>query len=676
MAADTAGRQQAVEIQSTVPVLNIRSRPGLNAGVVGKLTASETSTALEVLEKWVKIRKSDGTEGFVFKEYTAVIQPEQAPEEALMPDPPSEKPVLLTATVPVLNIRSRPGLNADVVGKLTASETSTVLEVLEAWVKIRKSDGTEGFVFKQYARLSERHPEKRSADQKTNKGSDAGTLQEDRLAGADTDGTGDPALDDVLSGFDDGGTSADGLDGVLAGFDGDGETSGDLGDVLSGFEDETSSLELDAADTTASPWDVGGSVKLSTVFNVNHDPPEPGWTDHRGLSRMRSELDLQIDRDIYHSWKARVSGRAFYDFAYAIQGRDNYTSQVLDVYEDEAEIREAYVQGSLLPSLDLKVGRQIVVWGRSENFRVTDVLNPVDSRTPGLVDIEDIRLPVCMTRLDYYTGAFSITGIAIPEIRFNKMPVVGNDFYPLNEAQPGEVVPSPSLANTELAMAIKGIFHGWDASLYGAYLFDDDTYYELLGYEYTLVDTIPLPGGGTQPVYEQDIVAVRRHARLYMVGGAANVTTGSWLFKTELSYTDGYRYTSTEDEKGKLRWLVGLEYSGLKNTTVSLDLLQTWVDDFEPAMKKMPDYAVETQFEAALRVSRTFLRERLELVFFGLLRGGQGEDGAFERLSASYDFTDRLTGGIGALFYQDGDSITYDNIHDNNRVYADLTYNF
>jgi|GEM_PF-56885 len=674
MAADTAGGQQAVEIQSTVPVLNMRSRPGLNAEIVGRLTDAEAATVLKVSEEWIKIRKSDGTEGFVFKQYTAVIQPEQLPENAVMPAPPSEKTVLLTATVPVLNMRNQPGLHAGVVGRLTASETATVLKVLKEWVKIHKSDGTEGFVFKQYTRLSERHPEKISAGRESNEGSDVDALQEDRMSGADTGGTGDPVLDDVLSGFD--GASADGLDNVLAGFDDDGGASGDLGDVLSGFEDETSSPELDTTGTTASPWDVGGSVKLSSVFNVNHDPPEPGWTDHRGLSRMRSELDLQIDRDLYRSWQARVSGRAFYDAAYAIQGRDNYTSQVLDLYEDEAEIREAYVRGSLLPSLDLKVGRQIVVWGRSENFRVTDVLNPVDSRTPGLVDIEDIRLPVCMTRLDYYTGAFSITGIAIPEIRFNKIPVVGNDFYPLNEAQPGETVPSPSLANTELAMAIKGIFHGWDASLYGAYLFDDDTYYELLGYEYTLVDTIPLPGGGTQPVYEQDIVAVRRHARLYMVGGAANVTTGSWLFKTELAYTGGHRYASTEDKKGKLKWLVGLEYSGLKSTTVSLDLLQTWVDDFEPVMKKLPDYAVETQFEAAFRVSRTFLHERLELLFFGLLRGGQGEDGAFERLSAAYDFNDHLTGSIGCLFYQDGDSITYDNIHDNNRVFADLTYSF
>lgn len=497
-------------------------------------------------------------------------------------------------------------------------------------------------------------------------------------------GTGDPALDEALSGFDDDGTSSgsDGLDDVLSGFDDDNSGSSDgLDDALSGFGDDASGFGQDTTfeieDATASPWDFGGSVTLSTVFNVNHDAPEPGRTDFRGLSRLRPELDLDVERDLYQSWRFRVSARAFHDFAYAIQGRDSYPGAFLDEYENEAEIREAYVQGSLLPSLDLKTGRQIVVWGRSENFQVTDVLNPLDNRTPGLVDIEDLRLPVCMTKLDYYVGAFTITGIAVPELRFSKIPVLGSDFYPLDEAQPEEEIPSPGLENTEFAMAVKGIFHGWDASLYGAYFFNDESYYESLGYyQYTLVDEIPLPGGGTQPLYEQEPAVVRRHARLYMAGGAANVTRGSWLLKTELALTGGYRFTNTADEKEKWQWLVGLEYSGLKNTTVSLDLLQTWTDDFEPRMMLFPDYAVETQFETALRVTRTYLRERLEVTLFALMRGGEGEDGAFERLSAAYDVTDRFTATLGCMFYQDGDSITYDNIHDSNRVYLNLGYDF
>lgn len=103
---------------------------------------------------------------------------------------------------------------------------------------------------------------------------------------------------------------------------------------------------------------------------------------------------------------------------------------VLNDYESDTEFREIFIRGKINPRLDLKVGRQIVVWGKSDNFRVVDVLNPPDLREPGLVDIENLRLPSCKSRLDYYQGDWSLSGLAIHEIRFDKLPPYGSDFYP------------------------------------------------------------------------------------------------------------------------------------------------------------------------------------------------------------------------------------------------------
>ena len=69
-------------------------------------------------------------------------------------------------------------------------------------------------------------------------------------------------------------------------------------------------------------------------------------------------------------------------------------------------------------NFDLKAGRQIVVWGRMDNIRVNDVLNPLDLRIPGLTDIEDLRLPVFMTRVDYYLANIALTGYLIHERRY------------------------------------------------------------------------------------------------------------------------------------------------------------------------------------------------------------------------------------------------------------------
>ena len=66
-----------------------------------------------------------------------------------------------------------------------------------------------------------------------------------------------------------------------------------------------------------------------------------------------------------------------------------------------------------------------MVWGKSDNLRVTDVLNPLDNREPGLVDIEDLRLPTTMTKLDLYLGDWNLSGMVVHEVRFNKAPALG-----------------------------------------------------------------------------------------------------------------------------------------------------------------------------------------------------------------------------------------------------------
>ena len=66
-----------------------------------------------------------------------------------------------------------------------------------------------------------------------------------------------------------------------------------------------------------------------------------------------------------------------------------------------AEIWELY--GDLnLGSLWLRIGKQQIVWGRTDLFRVLDVLNPVDYSRNNIYDeLEDIRIPMWM-----FTGAW------------------------------------------------------------------------------------------------------------------------------------------------------------------------------------------------------------------------------------------------------------------------------
>jgi hypothetical protein len=92
----------------------------------------------------------------------------------------------------------------------------------------------------------------------------------------------------------------------------------------------------------------------------------------------------------------------------------------LDYSENELEfpefnrrldfLRELYFTGSIPlangSELFLKVGRQQVVWGRTDLFRVLDVINPVDYSRNNIYDeLQDIRIPMWIAQAEYRMGA-------------------------------------------------------------------------------------------------------------------------------------------------------------------------------------------------------------------------------------------------------------------------------
>ncbi len=477
----------------------------------------------------------------------------------------------------------------------------------------------------------------------------------------------DPGLDEILNGFEDDQKSNDELQNALDGIEeepGTKKTAEELteDEILEGFEDETKEAAVMDAEKGGMPdWlSIDGYFKISSVYSyLSHDAAGTD-TNWHGLTRLRSELKLKLDADLSETWQARVSGHAFYDVAYTINGRNNFTDDVLDNYEKELEFDEVYLQGSLSNDLDLKAGRQIVVWGRSDNIRITDVLNPLDLRWPGLVDIEKLRLPVTMTKLDYYLKGWSLSGIALHEVRYNWNPEFGSDFFPGLQPLPGKESPREGFAidNTQFAASLNGIFQGWDISFYLADIYAQNGY---ISKDYLF--SVP----------QSEL----KHPRVKMIGGAFNMARGNWLFKTEAAYFNGFEFSNTPDkEYSRLDGLAGVEYSGFSDATITLDIANRHYFDFDKRLKDSPDFQKEDLFEWALRITKPYLNDTLKLTFLANTFGPTGDDGAVQRFSAEYDYTDsiQLTGGL--VFYQSGDLRRTMGIGDNDRVYLDVQYSF
>jgi hypothetical protein len=480
-------------------------------------------------------------------------------------------------------------------------------------------------------------------------------------------------LDEALGGFEEPPKpvkkkpDTSGVDEALGGFGDDPaqpESAGDkeaggIDQALQGFGD-TSQEQPGAGDQDAGPllppWlDISGELTFFGVMNPGHDAPASGGTDHRGLSSLKGTLRLQADMEVTEGWKARLSGNAYYDLAYSLNGRDDYTASQLDSQEQDAEIFEAWLRGGLASWLDIKLGRQIVVWGKSDNLRVTDVLNPLDSRVPGLTDIEDLRLPVMMTRLDAYSGSWTLSGYVIHEPRFNKTAPFGSDFY-LGGATPEPPVERPgwSMDNQEYALSLSGSFSGWDMALYSAYLFSDQGHLEFT------------PTG-----------AVRRHERLFMLGAALNAAWGSWLLKAELAHFTGLEFGNDPGaDYQQSEVMLGAEYSGFSDTTISLEWALAWLWAFDPALEAAPDMAREDRHRWALRITRDFMREELELTLLATAFGPDLSGGSFVRIQLDYDWGKGLHTKGGVVFYQSGGQPPFLKVNPNDRVFLELEYSF
>ncbi|MDH4944528.1 DUF1302 family protein [Sulfurimonas sp. C5] len=379
-------------------------------------------------------------------------------------------------------------------------------------------------------------------------------------------------------------------------------------------------------------YGIEGELKQEFAYSYQNEAP------HDKLSSLRTSLFLEYNQDLGESFKFKVNANSFYDFSYLAKGRDKFTKEELDSLESEVELFDAYIQGTLLENLDIKLGRQVVVWGKSDTIRVVDVLNPLDNRRPGMVDIEDLRLSMTMAKFDYYYENWSITPIIILEQREDKLPPFGGDFNPSPVKVGGQKKPN----KITYALNVSGEFTGFDLDFYFADVYPNFEFY---------------------PRNDVNI-----ENKITMYGAAATVVSGSWLFKTELAYNKNYRYLQLANQKlDRFDALVGLEYNGIADTTISLDLADKYF---------VKDYGLKQHnYQGALRITSDFMHDTLHLNYLFNAFGDRFDKGGYQRVWIEYDVTDSIKTTFGVVDYLGGNAF-FDSIEDNDMLFGDISYNF
>ena len=471
------------------------------------------------------------------------------------------------------------------------------------------------------------------------------------------------------------------LDADLGGFDTEEVVSEESAD-LDGFGAEEENSDLDGfgddeviqADESVpevqvkeAMFSLGGNLAFKTSYGYRDHEVKAYTTDTQGIdysgfNQAQTSLYLQLDGKLSDNWKMRVGVDAYYDAIYNLHPSNNYNDDTLDAYQTQLMLTDVYLQGRLTKDIDLKVGRQIVVWGKSDSIRITDVINPLDNRLPGLTDIEDLRLSVGMAKFDYYIGQWNLSAMAIGESRIMLEAAPRSEFFPVDKVFPlgapdpfiELVTPDSSWDNMQYAFAANGVFSGWDLSFYAADVLD-------------------------QKWHINPVSAKREVHKVKMLGSAINIATGSWLLKSEVAYLDGVKYNSTTDEKSRLDALIGVDYMGIKDTTLSLEVANRHIFDYETQMSELiakPDYVDQNEVQTAMRATRSFENDSINATALVSMFGASWEYGGFVRVWVEYDVLDAVVANFGIVDYIDGDKPFTKAISDNDRVFADITYSF
>jgi uncharacterized protein YgiM (DUF1202 family) len=138
--------------------LNVRSGPGVTYSVVTVASQGQTVQMLgrNANSSWVKIRLSSGTEGWV-NASSDYITPSVAVSSLPFADSPAApEPPVPVAPGAVLNLRSGPGFNYPVTGSVYQGLQVNAIgrNAANTWLKVRLSDGQEGWLGAQYVQLS------------------------------------------------------------------------------------------------------------------------------------------------------------------------------------------------------------------------------------------------------------------------------------------------------------------------------------------------------------------------------------------------------------------------------------------------------------------------------------------------------------------------------------------
>lgn len=275
-------------------------------------------------------------------------------------------------------------------------------------------------------------------------------------------------------------------------------------------------------------------------------------------------------------WKA--TARVDLDPVYA--GSDFYPTEVRNDQKRDFFLRETYVDTSLA-GIDLRLGKQNIVWGEMVGLFFADVVSARDQRDFILPDFEILRIPQWALRAERFGDNSHAELIWLPAPAVDIIGRPGAEFYPFQAPPPPGFAqtfatqerPARRLRNSNLGLRASTLRSGWDLSAFYYRSTDvNPTFYRELA-------------AGATPT----LVYTPRHDRIWQVGSTVGKDLGATVAKAEVIYTSGRRYNVTRllepggvVPQSTVDYIVGFDFTLPRDARLNLQYFDRIFADHDP----------------------------------------------------------------------------------------------
>ncbi|MBN1472850.1 MAG: hypothetical protein JW925_13835 [Syntrophaceae bacterium] len=326
----------------------------------------------------------------------------------------------------------------------------------------------------------------------------------------------------------------------------------------------------------------------------------------------------------------------------------------------EFKLREAYVN-AYLGNLDIRLGHQIVVWGRADEFNPTNNITP-QNMIARSTDLDDRKVGNFLLRSSYDLGPLDFELIWVPQYAPSVLPM---DLFTIPDGVElgTAVLPGATLKNSSLALKTGVVLGPFDGSV---------SWFR--GY-------MPMPGIFLLTETDGssiDLFAKAKSYKMNVFGADFSTSVGSFGLRGEFAYrrpTDDYSLdTNYYIPNPDFQYVLGVDRS-IGNFSVIVQYIGRYVSDFKAEitgnaivkeLESINRMAASQQNQIShtvmMRPSLALFHETCTLEFIGLYYISTEE--WLLRPSVAYNLADALTLKAGWEGFIGPDGTLFGNIQD------------